>query len=144
MEAKALISFHYETQFTLPDEMRQQNKILYFLERENKQGGALQYVFMSDEQLHKLNVEYLNHDTYTDIITFDMSEGDEIAGDLYISIERVKDNAEELDTFWEEELDRVMIHGLLHLIGYGDKTKTDQAEMRAKENEYLALFSKLF
>jgi len=137
------IEFHSETPFELEDGSRQKRKLGVFFEKEGCRLGSIQYVFMSDEQLYKMNIEYLNHDTYTDILTFDMSEGDEIAGDMYISIDRVKDNAKEMDAPWQEELDRVMIHGLLHLLGYNDKTEEEKRIMRQKEDEYLRLFATL-
>ncbi len=98
-------------------------------------------IFCSDEYLLKMNNEYLKHDFYTDIITFDYTEGEEISGDLFISIDRVKDNSKEQKVVFEEELNRVMIHGVLHLCGYKDKTKTQEVEMRAKENIYLNLYT---
>ncbi len=137
------INFHSENQFELEDESRQKRKILTFFEKEKCRGGSIQYIFMSDEQLYEMNMEYLNHDTYTDILTFDMSEGDEIAGDMYISIDRVKDNAKEMGVPWQEELDRVMVHGLLHLLGYNDKTEEEKRIMREKEDEYLLVFASL-
>jgi rRNA maturation RNase YbeY len=141
MEGKHKVSFYYETDFSLQNEAAQASKVRLFLTREKRVGGCIQYIFLTDEQLYELNRKYLDHDTYTDILTFDMSESDEVAGDLYISIDRVKDNAAERNISWEEELDRVMVHGLLHLIGYGDKTHDEQMEMRSKEEEYLKVFS---
>lgn len=137
------IAFYYETEFELRDEALQKEKIMALLKEENREGGQIQYVFMSDEQLYEMNMEYLKHDTYTDILTFDMSEGDEIAGDMYISIDRVKDNAKNLGVDWEEELDRVMVHGLLHLMGYNDKTEEEQKEMRKREDVHLAYFTSI-
>ncbi len=143
MSKSAIVSFHYETDFALANETEQEKKVLFFLDQEKKEGRAIQYVFMSDEQLFELNVKYLNHETYTDIITFDMSEEDEITGDMYISIDRVKENAADRNIPWDEELDRVMVHGLLHLVGYSDKTKEEQLIMRSKEEEYLKHFSSM-
>lgn len=137
------IAFYYETEFELRDEALQKEKIIALLKEENREGGQIQYVFMSDEQLYEMNMEYLKHDTYTDILTFDMSEGDEIAGDMYISIDRVKNNAKNLGVDWEEELDRVMVHGLLHLMGYNDKTEEEQKEMRKREDVHLAYFASI-
>jgi len=100
----------------------------------------LNYIFCSDEYLHKINVEYLEHDTYTDIITFDNSEDDNIIeGDIFVSIERVKENSQTLNTVFEDELKRVIVHGLLHLCGYDDHTPEDKAEMRRLESEYIVL-----
>lgn len=137
------IAFYCETEFKLRDENRQKEKIMALLKAEKREGGQIQFVFMSDEQLYEMNMEYLRHDTYTDILTFDMSEGEEIAGDMYISIDRVKDNAKTVGVDWEEELDRVMVHGLLHLMGYNDKTEEEQKEMREKEDAHLAIFASI-
>ena len=101
--------------------------------------GELSFVFCDDAYLHKINVEYLNHDTLTDIITFDNSdEENKIEGDVFISVERVRENAEMLKTVFEQELRRVIIHGVLHLCGYKDKTKKDAQIMREKEDFYIA------
>lgn len=98
---------------------------------------------MSDESLLEINREYLKHNTYTDIITFNYNEGKNIAGDIFISVDRVKENAQKFEVKFEEELHRVMIHGVLHLCGYKDKSKTDSGLMRKKENNALLLFKKL-
>ena len=101
----------------------------------------LNYIFCSDEYLHKINVEYLEHDTYTDIITFDNSEEDVvIEGDIFVSIERVKENSQTLNTVFDDELKRVIVHGLLHLCGYDDHSIEDKAEMRRLESEYISIF----
>jgi probable rRNA maturation factor len=101
----------------------------------------LNYIFCSDEYLHKINLEYLDHDTYTDIITFDNSEDESsIEGDIFISIERVSENSQALNTVFEEELKRVIVHGLLHLCGYDDHTPEDKAGMRRLESEYIIDF----
>ncbi len=100
----------------------------------------LNYVFCSDAYLLEMNQSYLNHDSYTDIITFDNSETNEnVLGDIFISIDRIKENAKNFGVTETDELQRVMIHGLLHLLGYGDKSKTEKAKMTEKENYYLAL-----
>ncbi len=101
--------------------------------------GELSFVFCDDAYLHKINVEYLNHDTLTDIITFDNSDDEnKIEGDIFISVERVRENADTLKTVFEQELRRVIIHGVLHLCGYKDKTKKDAQIMREKEDFYIA------
>jgi probable rRNA maturation factor len=101
----------------------------------------LNYIFCSDKYLHKMNLEYLDHDTYTDIITFDNSENDKIIeGDIFISIERVVDNSKNLNTQFEDETKRVIVHGLLHLCGYDDHSAEDKAEMRRLESEYILIF----
>lgn len=101
----------------------------------------LQYVFVDDNQLHQINVDFLNHDTLTDIITFDLGAIDfTIDGEIYISLDRVKENSETLKTPYSEELIRVISHGLLHLIGFKDKTSKDAITMRSKEEECLSLW----
>lgn len=99
-------------------------------------------IFMDDESLLKINKDYLNHDDYTDIITFDLSEIEELkSGELYISVERVKDNSEQLSVPFLEELCRVMIHGCLHLCGFNDKTAEEKNEMRKYEEHYLKMYA---
>jgi probable rRNA maturation factor len=110
-------------------------------EKEGFKINNLNYIFCSDEYLHKINLEYLDHDTYTDIITFDNSEEESIVeGDIFISIERIKENSFTLNTVFEEEFKRVIVHGLLHLCGYDDHTSEDKAEMRRLESEYINNF----
>jgi len=109
------------------------------INQEKKLKGPISFSFCSDKYLLKMNKKYLNHDFYTDIITFDFCEGNLISGDIYISYDRVKDNARTLGIPFHVELSRVVVHGVLHLIGYKDKTKKDQEGMRAKENYYLSL-----
>ncbi|NBV67789.1 MAG: rRNA maturation RNase YbeY [Flavobacteriia bacterium] len=111
------------------------------LAEENKEEGEISLVFCTDEELLQVNKDHLNHDFYTDIITFDYCEGNTISGDLFISTERVAANATEFGVEFEEELARVVFHGLLHLSGYNDKSEEDKAIMRSKENHYL---NKLF
>ncbi len=101
----------------------------------------LNYIFCSDEYLHKINVDYLDHDTFTDIITFDNSEDEiSIEGDIFVSVDRVKENSQTLNTVFDEELKRVIVHGLLHLCGYDDHSVEDKAEMRRLEGEYILIF----
>ncbi len=99
--------------------------------------GTINYIFSSDEYLLKLNQQYLEHDTYTDIITFDYSTGKVLSGDIFISIDRVKENALKFKKTFENELHRVMIHGILHLCGFKDKTDAESKEMRQREDHYL-------
>lgn len=106
---------------------------------ENKQLGTLSIVLGSDEWLLDKNIQFLNHDYYTDIITFDYSEDIVISGDLLISLDRVFDNAEQLDVSRETELLRVVVHGVLHLVGYNDKSPEESELMRKKEDYYLSL-----
>ena len=101
--------------------------------------GEINVVFCSDQYLLKLNQQYLNHNTFTDIITFDYVEGETISGDLFISVERVKENAQKASLPFANELNRVIVHGLLHLMGYNDKTDQETQEIRAKEDFYLTL-----
>lgn len=103
--------------------------------------GNIQYILMDDEQLLVVNKEHLNHDYYTDIITFDYSFNKRVSGDIFVSVDRVRDNAETHDASFEDELDRVLIHGVLHLMGLKDKTESEAAAMRAAEEECLLLRS---
>jgi rRNA maturation RNase YbeY len=105
---------------------------------EGKIPGRITYVFLTDEELLKYNIQYLQHDYYTDIITFDDSDFPQVNGDLLISFERVQDNSMQINTTFEIELARVMIHGVLHLCGYGDKSAGEEQEMRHLEDHYLA------
>jgi probable rRNA maturation factor len=104
---------------------------------ENKFLGDVNIIFCSDEYLLQMNIEHLNHDYFTDVITFDYSEHDSISGDLFISIDRVKENALDFNTIFNHELLRVIVHGVLHLLGYKDKSEEDILLMRSKENFYL-------
>ncbi|MBA3899565.1 MAG: rRNA maturation RNase YbeY [Bacteroidetes bacterium] len=106
---------------------------------ENSSIGHINIVFCDDNYLLGLNEQYLNHNTFTDIITFDYSDETSISGDIFISLERITDNAKKYKVAFEEELQRVMIHGILHLCGYKDKTKADKANMTAAEDKYLAM-----
>lgn len=110
---------------------------------EKKLIHQLTYIFTTDDYLFNLNKKHLHHNTLTDIITFDYSENGELAGDVFISVERVKENAEKFNTSFTDELHRVMVHGLLHLAGYNDKSKTAKAVMRKKEDSSLAKFKKM-
>lgn len=102
----------------------------------------INFIFCDDAYLLSINKEYLQHDTYTDIITFDLStKEDLLIADIFISVERVADNAAKFNVAYDQELRRVMVHGVLHLLGYKDKSKKDQEQMRAKENEYLQKFN---
>lgn len=132
--------FYEETDFILKPVEEINNWLLHSIAIEKKELSSINYIFCSDEYLHKINIEYLNHDYYTDIITFDNSEDeDKIEGDIFVSIDRIKDNADNAGVPLIKELRRVMIHGVLHLIGYNDKTDDEQKVMTQKENEYLSL-----
>ncbi len=123
--------------FKLQNKINLKHWIKKIIELEKKKLGQLNFVFTSDDELLKINLEYLKHNTYTDIITFDYCENSTINGDILISIERVIDNAKKFGIDFEIELKRVLIHGVLHLCGYNDKTKKDSELMRKKENEAL-------
>ena len=133
-----MISFNYETDFTLENTESISQWISATILEENCKEGEINYVFCSDDYLHKINIDFLNHDTLTDIISFDYSVGKELHGDVYISIDRVKDNAVDFKTSFKDELARVIIHGILHYCGYKDKSKAEERLMRSKEDEYLA------
>tara|TARA_B110000503_G_scaffold143675_1_gene246895 strand:+ start:7220 stop:7648 length:429 start_codon:yes stop_codon:yes gene_type:complete len=111
------------------------------VDSENKQLGTVNCILCSDEYLLKINKTYLNHDTFTDIVTFNYVENDVISGDLFISLDRVKENAITFSVDYLQELRRVIIHGVLHLIGYNDKTPREAEEIRAKEDFYLTLYA---
>ena len=134
-----MIDFFSETTFNLQNPEKVASWISAIISNENHEEGELSYIFCDDEYLHKLNVEFLKHDTLTDIIGFDNSLGNQINGDIFISVERVKENASKFNTTFENELHRVIIHGVLHYCGYKDKTKKDADLMRVKENKALSL-----
>lgn len=133
-----MISFYSEMAFVLEDETDVQNWIIDIIAAEGFDQGDIGYIFCDDVFLHKMNVEFLDHDTLTDIISFDYSMGKQIHGEMYISIDRVKENAITFKVPFVEELHRVIIHGVLHYCGYKDKTPKEAEIMRAKENEALA------
>jgi len=110
------------------------------IESEGFDEGEINYIFCDDEYLHKINVEYLDHDTLTDIISFDYTVGNLVQGDIFISIERVQDNANDFNVSFDEELKRVLSHGVLHYCGYKDKSPKDEALMRSKEEEKMQMF----
>ncbi|QMU31077.1 rRNA maturation RNase YbeY [Adhaeribacter radiodurans] len=129
-----------EVEFTLKDVDKVKNWIAQVIAEHQLIIDNITYIFCSDEYLYNINQTYLNHDTYTDIITFDNSdEEDTIESDIFISIDRVKENASQLNIPFQDELHRVIIHGVLHLIGYDDKDESSKAIMRQKENDYLSL-----
>lgn len=140
-EGDEMISFNsHEIKFTLKKKTVIKHWISSIIEKKKRRVGGLNFVFCSDEFLLGMNKHYLNHDTYTDIITFDYSKEDKnlpISGDIYISIDRIKENAAKFDVAFENELHRVIIHGTLHLLGYADKTKAAKAEMTRQEDAAL-------
>ena len=135
-----MISFNYETDFELENEAQYEDWISRIIESEGFDEGEINYIFCDDEYLHKINVEYLDHDTLTDIISFDYTVGNLIQGDIFVSVERVQDNANDLNVSFEEELKRVLSHGVLHYCGYKDKSPEDEALMRSKEEEKMLMF----
>lgn len=135
-----MISFNYETDFELHNETHYEDWISRIIESEGFDEGEINYIFCDDEYLHKINVEYLDHDTLTDIISFDYTVGNLIQGDIFVSIERVRDNATDFNVSFDEELLRVLAHGVLHYCGYKDKSEKDEAVMRAKEEEKMQMF----
>lgn len=135
-----MILFHYETDFLLENEDTYQSWIETVIQSEQKIVGEINYIFCDDDYLHEINVKYLNHNTLTDIISFDYSEFDSISGDIFISIDRVRENAQNFSIDFHQELLRVMAHGILHYCGYKDKSESDVLLMREKENEKIELF----
>jgi len=135
-----MINFDFETDFTLDNEADFSNWIQRVITSESYVLGEVNYFFCDDDYLHKINVEYLNHDTLTDIITFDNNVGKTVYTDIFISVERVIDNAKDFNVTFDEELKRVIIHGILHLCGYKDKSESEAALMRKKEDEKILMF----
>lgn len=136
-----MITFNYETVFKLKNEEESSRWIQSVVVKEGFELGELNYIFCNDEYLHKLNVDFLQHDTYTDIISFDYTLGKMINGDIYISVDRVKENAVKFNVTFDEEIHRVLIHGVLHFFGIKDKTEEEKKEMRNKENECLSFLN---
>ncbi|MDR3047948.1 MAG: rRNA maturation RNase YbeY [Bacteroidales bacterium] len=135
-----MISFQTETNFKLKQVRTYKNWLKTIIEKENKKTGEIVYLFCNDEKMLEINQKFLQHDFYTDIITFDNTEGQKISGDIIISVDRVKENAQIYGVTFQNELKRVIAHGVLHLLGYKDKTKFEQDKMRQKEEESIILF----
>lgn len=136
------ITFHTEEiSYTVKNKNHIKSVIKTAIADESKKLGEIAFIVCSDDYLHKINLEHLNHDTYTDIITFDYCENDMIAGDIFISIERIKENAIKFNQNIDNELFRIIIHGVLHLLGYKDKSPKDKKIMTEKEDFYLTLYS---
>ena len=135
-----MVIFNYETDFQLENESDYEQWIDAVIESEGKEPGEINYIFCDDEYLHNINMQYLNHDTLTDIISFDYCIGDLISGDIFVSIERVQDNAKDYEVSFNEELLRVLAHGVLHYCGYKDKTEDEALLMRTKEQEKINMF----
>ena len=135
-----MISYYFEdTDFIFKGKTLNNRWLKLVAESEIRRIGQISIIFCSDNYILDVNQKYLQHDYFTDIITFDYCEGDKISGDLFISVDTVRDNAVEYGTEFVDELNRVIVHGVLHLIGYDDHEEGDIKEMRAKENYYLSL-----
>lgn len=135
-----MISFNYETDFTLSNESLYEEWISRIIDSEGFDEGEINYIFCDDDYLHKINVDYLNHDTLTDIISFDYTEGNLLQGDIFVSVERVRENANDFNVAFEDEIKRVLSHGILHYCGYKDKSPEDELLMRSKEDEKIQMF----
>ena len=136
--------FYEEVDFKIKSPLKTRRWIIESAIKEKKQITEVNYIFCSDEYLLDLNTKYLRHKTLTDIITFDSSDGPSISGEIYISIERVRENVTKFSSEFSDELHRVMIHGILHLCGYKDKSPSEKTLMRKKEDAYLSLQKRLF
>lgn len=134
-----MIKFSYQTKYVLKNTKDIKNWISNTILDSNQKEGSINYVLCDNEFITDINIKFLNHDYPTDIITFDYSDTDTINGEIYLSIEQIKENSKTYKTSISAELHRVVIHGILHLMGYKDKTKHEQFEMRAKEDYYLSL-----
>ncbi len=134
-----MIYYNFETDFCLENQDKLSNWIAKTIQSEGCELIEISYIFCDDDYLLEKNIQFLNHDTLTDIISFDYSVGKQISGDIFISIERVKENAKLFKTDFLNELHRVIIHGVLHYCGYKDKTESDAKLMREKENTYLKI-----
>ncbi|MCY7309978.1 MAG: rRNA maturation RNase YbeY [Chitinophagaceae bacterium] len=139
---KRVCFFFEHKKFSLEKRSELKTFIEFLFKREKKRLCSINYIFCSDKRLLEINQQFLNHDFYTDIITFDLSEKDSTQAEIYISIDRVKDNAKSLGTSFKSEIHRVIFHGALHLCGYKDKTGAEQVKMRQKEGFYLSKYSK--
>ncbi|MCT4235511.1 rRNA maturation RNase YbeY [Elizabethkingia anophelis] len=132
-----MINYFYENVAPISDEEKRAEWLEKLILEEGKKPGDINYILCDDEYLLEINRQYLDHDYYTDIITFDYCKGKIISGDIFLSLQRVLDNASMLETKQEEELNRVLAHGILHLCGYKDKTEEEQKTMRSKEDYYI-------
>ena len=135
-----MISFNYELDFILDNEEQFSSWLSDVIISENKFEGEINYIFCDDDYLLEINQQYLDHDTLTDIISFDYSIGNDLHGDIFISIDRVRENAQDFNVSFQDELKRVMVHGVLHYCGYKDKSDDDEKLMRQKEEEKMLMF----
>ena len=136
--------FSEQITFNLKDKIKLRTWIIDSVKNESRKPGSINFIFTSDENILNINKEYLSHDNFTDIITFNYCDDDVVNGDIFISIDTVKNNSERFDVSFINELHRVMIHGVLHLVGYDDKNDDQKKIMKEKENEYLERFKNLF
>ena len=137
------IQFNFLEPISLGERTRLKRFLIALFKRERKPLAELQYIFCSDPYLLEINQQFLHHDFYTDIITFDLAEkGQPTSGEIYISVDRVRDNAQNFDSSLKKELHRVIFHGALHLCGFKDKTPKEEIEMRKMEEKYLALYER--
>ncbi len=140
----AINFFEEDVKLNLPQKSKYKAWIKNTVSKEGAKIQELNFIFCSDEYLKEVNVTYLQHDYFTDIITFDNSENPGLLeGDIFISTDRIKENSQDFKSTFEEELRRVIIHGVLHLLGFKDKSDAEQQQMRQKENEYLSLYNLL-
>ncbi len=137
---KGEINFFSENDFVLEQQDAFRRWVENVIESENKYVGDINFIFCDDDYLHDINVKYLDHDTFTDIISFDNGIGNTLHGDIFISTDRVQENAETFNVDFKEELKRVIIHGVLHFCGYKDKDERERELMRRKEEEKIELF----
>lgn len=135
-----IINFYSENNFSLSEERQYEEWLKGVIFSEDKKIGEISFIFCDDEYLLEINQKYLDHDTYTDIISFDNSVGNILGGDIFISTDRVMENAENFNVSFDEELKRVMVHGVLHFCGYKDKTTEEKDMMRSKEEEKMKMF----
>jgi rRNA maturation RNase YbeY len=143
MPSKSKVCFFFQgVKITLTNRDKLKRYILSIFKKEGKEIASLNYIFCTDKTLLEINRQFLFHDFYTDIITFDLSESKTIQAEIYISVDRVKENAFQLGVSFKSELHRVIFHGVLHLCGYKDKKKTEKVKMRNKEEFYLACYLK--
>lgn len=135
-----MIDFHFKSDLILENLSDYSDWVSRIIVSEGFSLGQIDYIFCTDDELLQMNMEYLNHDTLTDIITFDYTFDKTISGDIFISSDRVSENASKFGVDFQNELLRVMSHGILHLAGYGDKTKDEKSKMRQKEEEKIKMF----
>ena len=134
-----MIEYTFVGKFSLDEEEKLSDWVSFVLDQEGRELGEINYIFCDDDYLLEINVKTLSHNTLTDIISFDYTVGHVVSGDIYISYDRVLENAEKLGLDFREELHRVMVHGILHYCGYHDKVEKDRLVMRSKEDYYLSL-----